>query len=87
MAEIFDSRYPGAQNPALRAVDVTPSDSTVLTDVRSIYVGGSGDVAAILANDSVAVTFVAVPAGQIIPIAAKKIMATGTTATDIVALK
>ena len=82
----FDSRYPGAQHPALRATAVTPSDSTELTGVRALYVGGAGNVAVVLNEDSAAVTFVAVPAGSILPLAAIKVMSTNTDATDIVAL-
>jgi hypothetical protein len=82
----FDSRYPGAQHPALRATAVTPSNSTELTGVRALYVGGAGNVAVILKEDTVAVTFVAVPAGSILPLAVTKVMSTNTDATDIVAL-
>ena len=82
----FDSRYPGAQHPALRATAVTPSDSTELTGVRALYVGGAGNVAVILKEDTVAVTFVAVPAGSILPLAAIRVMSTNTDATNIVAL-
>jgi hypothetical protein len=82
----FDSRYPGAQHPALRATAVTPSDNTELTGVRALYVGGAGNVAVILKEDTVAVTFVAVPAGSILPLAAIRVMSTNTDATNIVAL-
>jgi hypothetical protein len=64
---------------------VTPSDSTVLS-CRSLYVGGAGSVAVMGLGDSVATTFVGVPAGTILPVAVKRVMATGTTATNIVAL-
>ena len=72
--------------PAERATAVTKSDTTVLTDVRGLYVGGAGDVAVILVGDSAAVTFSAVPVGTILPVCAKKVMETNTTATLIIAL-
>lgn len=66
---------------------VTPSDTLAIKGgpARSLYVGGAGDVVAINENN-VAVTFVAVPAGTVLPIATKRVNSTDTTATDIVAL-
>ena len=52
---------------------------------RARYVGGAGNVAAINEN-GVAVTFAAVPAGAVLPIATKRVNATGTTATNLIAL-
>ena len=67
------------------ALAVTPSDSTDLTTVsRAIYVGVTGNIAAVLANNDV-VTFTAVPVG-ILPIRCKRINSTNTTATNMVAL-
>ena len=74
--------------PASRAVAITPDDSTDLANrARGIYVGVSGDVSVILAEDTIAVVFVGLAAGVIHPIAAVRIRATGTTATSIVALR
>lgn len=64
---------------------VTASDSTVLSGVRSLYIGGAGDVVATPVSGP-DVTFTAVPAGTILPIGPIKVKATGTTATGIVAL-
>jgi len=64
---------------------ITPSDSTTLVGVRGIYVGVTGNVAVTMIDDSTA-TFVAVPAGTILPIKALKVMSTNTTASSIVAL-
>ena len=76
-------------NPATIATAVTKSDSTVLTDVRGLYIGTTGDVAVTMAGDATAtaVTFVAVPAGAILPLCVSKVMSTNTTASNIVALK
>lgn len=71
---------------AQNAYAVTPSDSTDLAaPARALYVGGSGNVKI---NDSGngAVTFVGVAAGSILPVMARRVYATGTTATNIVAL-
>lgn len=52
---------------------------------RGIYVGVSGDIVAILCPGTAAVTFKSVPVG-ILPIEASRVKATGTTATDLLAL-
>lgn len=72
-------------NAAFRPV--TPSDTVAIKGgpARSLYVGVTGDVVAINENN-VAVTFKAVPAGAVLPVATKRVNATGTTATDLVAL-
>jgi hypothetical protein len=65
---------------------ITPSntlDLDALTD--SLWVGGGGDVAAVQQNNVVQV-FPAVPAGSWLPLKARRINATGTTATGLVAL-
>lgn len=53
---------------------------------RGLYVGTGGDVTAVLEQGSTAVLFKAVPTGAILPICATRVKATGTTATDLVAL-
>lgn len=81
--------------PATRLRAVTKSDSTDLrltddsgkvAECRSLYVGGAGDVAILASGDTAAVTLTGVAAGSIIPVEARKVMSTGTTATSIVAL-
>ena len=77
-----------SQAPAgvLRAV--TPHASNDLTDgpCRALWIGGTGDIAVIAKDDTAAVTIVGVPAGTVLPISAKAVRVTGTTATSIVAL-
>ena len=72
--------------PGEGAAAVTPNDSTDLTTIaRALYVGGAGDVK-IDAADGSTVTFVGVQAGSIIPVRAARVYATGTDATNIVAI-
>lgn len=71
--------------PAFRTEDVTPSDTTVLTGCRALYIGVAGDVAVMARGDTTPSTFVAHPAGYMF-VQAKQVLATGTTATNIVAL-
>jgi len=65
---------------------VTPSDSTDLAlAARAIYVGGDGSITLdTLAGTTL--TFVDCKAGIVLPIAARRVRATGTTATNLVAL-
>ncbi len=73
--------------PASHAAAVTPSNDTPLTtQARALYIGGAGDVALKLTDDDTAVTFKAVPVGTVLPVRAKYVMSTNTTATLIVAL-
>lgn len=85
--DVFDR--PGDLNgPAYRAAAITPNDGTDLAFVtRGIYVGVTGDVAVNMANTPGAnVIFKAVPAGSLLPLAVARVLATGTTATNIVAV-
>lgn len=77
---------PGMDAPAVRAFAVTPSNTVNLNGVRGLYVGTSGDVAVIMANDTAPVTLPGVQGGSILPISVGRVMATGTTAGGIVAL-
>jgi hypothetical protein len=67
------------------AVAITPSDSVNLDKTtRGVYVGVSGDVVAIIGGE--AITFTAMAAGIIHPIAVTRVNATSTTATNLVAI-
>lgn len=63
-------------------VAVTPSDSTEV-GFHGLYIGATGAVT-VKGISGVAVTFLGVPAGTILPIVVNRVMATGTTATSIV---
>lgn len=88
MTEFIDTV--GMMVPATGAVAVSPSDSVALTTVaRGLYVGVTGDVAVYMINpagNSTSVVFTAVPAGTILPIRVKQVLATGTSASSITAL-
>lgn len=68
------------------AIAVTPSDATDFASGRcdAIYVGGAGNITAIVGGS--AVLFTAVPVGTVLRISATRVNATGTTATAMVAL-
>ena len=66
---------------------VTPSDTVDLTNVSlAIYVGATGNLTVIMAGAGESVAFTAIPAGTLFRIRVTRVMATGTTATGIVAL-
>lgn len=63
---------------------ITKSNSTQLPErCCGLYIGTTGDVA-VETEARATVTFTAVPAGGILPIAARKVLSTGTTASNIV---
>lgn len=84
-----------SHSPAGSAFAVTPSDTANLPNnnpaqgltCRGLYVGVSGDVAVTPAGnaDGTSVVFKAAPVG-FLPVACKRVWATGTAATNIVAL-
>ncbi len=83
-SKMYDKDYTAASGSAEA---VTPDDGTDLPrGCRALYVGGTGTVVLILDKDSASVTLVGVVAGSVLPIRVKRVFATGTTATSIVAL-
>lgn len=76
--------------PAGQFAAVTPHASTDIAQVlgeypRALYVGVAGDLGVVGVNGEV-VTFKGAAAGSVIPVRCRRVNATGTTATDIVAL-
>jgi hypothetical protein len=72
--------------PSSHASAVTPHDTNDLPFIsRALFVGGAGNVAVEMGSGD-NVTFTGVPAGFILPIEVSKVLSTGTTATNIVAL-
>lgn len=67
------------------AVDVSATDQELPQGCRAIYVGGAGDMVVTMWDGAV-LTFVGIGAGSILPIRARTIAMTGTTATAIIAL-
>jgi hypothetical protein len=72
---------------ARKLLSVTPHDTNNqnLSGCRALWIGVAGNVAIIAEDDTAAVTLVGVSIG-LLPVKAKRVMATNTTATTIVAL-
>lgn len=69
-----------------RFVAVTPHDSTNLAvGCRGLYVGVGGNMS-VVAADGTSATFLNVASGQLLPVQAKRVNSTSTTATNIIAL-
>lgn len=74
-------------DPAPSAVVITPSDTVNFeTPTRGIYVGVAGNISVQLATLGTAIVFKGAVAGSVIPVRARRVNSTGTTATDLVAL-
>lgn len=87
--DLFQFFKTSLDSPIANGAAVTPSNSTDLPiTTRGIYLGATGDVKCELAGAVAGtfVTFTALAGGVIHPIRVRKVYATGTTATGIVAL-
>lgn len=86
MPDRFQNTSPSLSGPATHGFAVTPHDVNVLQETtRALYVGSAGSLAVVLASGA-AVTFAGVVAGTTLPVRAARVMATGTTAADILGL-
>ena len=75
-------------SPPVRAATVTPDDANDLPGglTLALWVGGLGNISVILADDSAPVTLTGVPTGTMLNLRARRVRATNTTATLIIAL-
>lgn len=67
------------------ATEITPADSDLTNEMRSLYIGSGGNLKVTTVNGH-AVTFANVAAGTIIPVSVKRVWSTGTTASSIIGL-
>lgn len=95
MADLYSALYdvPVSDRPARRGIPVTPSDTLDVTNqagdkapcyAKALYVGVSGNVTVVHAADSTGtgVLYTGVAIGWF-PVQVRRVMATGTTATNI----
>lgn len=72
-------------SPPANAIAITPDDVKVYDPPISVWVGATGDVVVVpygRAGDAT-VTYPGVPAGTTLPVLAKRVMNTGTTAGSL----
>jgi len=86
MTDTFNKLADSPGFPARQATAVVPSDAAEVSPLpKALLIGGAGTIA-LRAVDSAGDVTITVAAGQLLPIRAQYIRATGTTATSIVAL-
>lgn len=84
MTDTFAGYSTGIDSPATQAAAVTPNDAADLTVAsRALYVGTAGNLAVVTVGGST-VTLVGISGW--VPIRVARVLATGTTASDIVVL-
>lgn len=80
------SKFANWTGVATKGFSVTPSDSVNFTsDARALYIGGAGNVSVVTIEGDVLV-FGNVPAGTVLPVAARRVNSTNTSATSILGL-
>jgi hypothetical protein len=85
MPDLFESHTPGLESPAAHLTSVTPSDIADLQQAcRALNVAASGAVRVTTVSGDIATITVA--AGVPFPVRCRRVWATGTTATGIVAM-
>lgn len=87
MTDAFSRQADSAEAPSAHPFAVIPSDAAPLAAIpKALYVGTGGTVVLRTASGSADITFKNLANGQILPVRARFVRATGTTAADIVAL-
>lgn len=87
MADQFVHSADQVSAPATRAVAVVPHDVTALADIpKALFVGTGGTIVMRGVGGGVDATWKGVPGGSVLPFRAQYVRATGTSATDILAL-
>lgn len=83
--EVFTGRLPERSQPAFDFFTIAPSDADKIAYCRALFVGGGGDVTIKNLNGEL-VTFKNLPNAFVLPVMFDCVMATNTTATDLVGL-
>ena len=83
ITDFFETLASGLNSPANGGFDITPDDDADLATLpRALMVGGAG-APAVICKDGSALTLPGLTTGAIYPIRVRRVLATGTTATDI----
>lgn len=86
MQDRFANFQPSLLGPALSAFTIAPSDTDDFPEAtRGLYIGQGGDLSVVMLSGD-QVLFKSVGNGAVLPIRARRIRLTGTTATHVVGL-
>jgi hypothetical protein len=90
MTDRFGGFSDSITSPGTRAGAIAPADAVDLAETpKAIYVGTGGDIAMIgmsAAPTATGIVWKNVPAGSLIPFRPRRILATGTTAANMIAI-
>lgn len=86
MTDAFSGHHAALDAPAAHAFSIVPDDEADLAAVtRALYVGTGGSITATMLSGETA-TFAHVPDGAILPVRVRRVLASGTTALDLLGL-
>lgn len=86
MTDTFRKHSRSLTAPPENAAAIQPSDGAILGHAtRAVYVGGSGTLRVEMMSGE-EIVFAGLTAGMVLPVRVQKVFASGTTATDLVAL-
>jgi len=84
MADTFASFGDAPIAPARHLAAVTPSDDDDLAAIpKALWIAVAGTLSVMAVGDDAAVALGELPAGTLVPVRARRVMATGTTATVV----
>lgn len=87
MADQFAFAADQISAPATRAVAVVPHDSNALVDIpKALFVGTGGTIVLRGVGGGADTTWRNLASGAVVPVRAEFVRATGTTASDLLAL-
>jgi hypothetical protein len=64
-------------------IEITPDDDNDLPIPVNLFVGSTGDIVVIPQGGDSPVTFTAFPSNTLLPVRVKRVLATGTSATNL----
>ena len=86
MPDKFQNQSDNVDLQARKLLAITPHNDNDLADLpKALYIGTGGTIAIIAADNTTSVSLT-VQDGALLPIRAKRVLVTGTTATGIVGL-
>ena len=86
MTDRFRNSSSGLDGPTIDAFDISPNDAADISEVtRAIYVGSAGDLN-VVTKAGTQLLFTGLSGGSVLPIPVSRVLATNTTADNIIGL-